>query len=135
MGLYDKQAQTAYKQIRAKGKLVQLVVPGVTVAADPDRPLRVVENPSAETRIGVYAVFQGFQTERVDGSEILRGDEKAFLSAMDADGAPLTVLPTMNQFVDRGDQGVWSIENVVPVRPNDENILFECQIRLTSRRP
>lgn len=129
---YDPYVATALRLLQQYGRVVQLVQPGAATVADPAKPWRV-SGAQAAISTPVAALILPFQLQRVDGTQILRNDEQVFMPAKAQDGSD--IFPNMSMTIDRGAVGIWSIENVVVTRPDDTPILFELQIRQTTRPP
>lgn len=127
MGTYDRQAATAERLIREKGKPVQVVRQSTTLP-DPDRPWEPGE--PTETLTDAYGVFLNFNVQDMEtmgkmagASEVQSSDRKVLLAAAAA-GAPLTTNDKL-----RDADGDWSIEWVQVLAPNGENILYTVRAR------
>lgn len=76
----------------------------------------------------VRGYFANYEIAEIDGSAIQRGDRKAIISAVDANGAALTKVPQSNDLL-IGQGNTVRIVSVEKPRPSDVATVYICQVR------
>lgn len=121
MGAYDNAVALARRLIDKKGGPLTLRSFMATAGADPEKPWRPGGNTAVDQT--PRGVFLDYEEKYVDGTSILRGDQRVFLAA---DG--LTAPPEEEGLVIRGTQ-TWKIIKVKELKPGEQSIMFELQVR------
>ena len=126
MGRFDSSAALAKRLIDLNGEPVTLTV----FASQPQDPLKPwVSANSTQQTVTARALFLNYSGKEAGrtyapGSEIHRDDKKVLLAAKG-----LTLDPSLQGSVTRGDGTVYRIVQIVLLDPAAQKILFELQVR------
>ena len=119
---YTKTAARADQSLRRKGGIVVLRQV-VTGEYDPD----LGAAPTTATDYEGTGVKIAYETENIDGTLILAGDQKLLLSPLQRNGAPMPV-PTAADLVLFGGAS-YTVKSVETTAPVDVTVLHTLQLR------
>jgi hypothetical protein len=118
---YASLATTAQRLINENGRTVTLTKTDRT-PADSNKPWRA--GGSSDTTVDVVAVLVPYESKDVDGTLVKRGDNRAYVAALDT-GAEL--IEDYDTLVDSSDY--WRIQAVEVINPGDTRVLYDIQLR------
>lgn len=122
---YTSSRALARRLIRKKGRAINVVV---NTNGTPPDALKPWNRPiAAADPLPTYGVFTGYDTKRIDGVSIQRGDQELMLYADGDDGIDF-VLTTKDTIIDT-DTSVWRIVDVDVIRPGPEIVAQTLKVR------
>lgn len=122
MADYSKTASRADQSLRRKGGIVVLRQ-AVTGEYDPDRGTA----PSTTTDYEGTGVKINYETENIDGTLILAGDQQLLLSPLQRNGAPMPAPTAADLVLFGGDS--YTVRAVETTAPVDVAVLYTLQLR------
>lgn len=120
MGEYDSAIALAARLISKKGRAAT-IRRLATTTPDASKPWRV--DAAAPTDYPVRAVFLDYEKNEIDGTNVQAGDQKCLVAA-----SGLAIEPAPPDVVVDG-AVVWTIVKTKPLRPGDDNVFFDIQLR------
>ncbi len=119
---------TAERLIEASGRSVTLTKRDRT-ADNSSTPWTGPADPGTDVTIVVIAVMLDYKTEEIDGTLVIRGDQRCFIadkSVVDVSSAAIQ----LHDFDTLTDGAiVWHIENAEILEPGSTRIMYEMQLR------
>lgn len=123
MARFDKLIATAERLIAKNGELVTLRNYTAAAPPDPSMPWKPGGN-SPNDQPDVAAVFLDYNQKWVDGTVIQQGDRRVLMP-----GADVSEPSRLSGQIIRGSGETWNIENVKPLDPNGQIIIYDIQVR------
>ncbi len=121
MAEFDRAVALAQQLIEKKGRTVTFEKRSTTLQ-DPTKPW--LGSNQMPTQTALKAVFLNFELKEVDNTLVQRGDQKCLMAAESISG----ILPnTQDRIVDGSIN--WEIVNVNTLKPGEQEILYELQVR------
>jgi len=116
---YTQSITNANTAIRKKGR--DICIQRTVITTSTSTPWTVpTDSPSSHLTKGV---FLDYSSHEVDGTLILAEDQKVLVAALGLD-----IVPTTKDKIIDGDD-TWAIKAVKPLKPGDEAIIYELQVR------
>lgn len=126
---YSNLRDVAERLIVANGRTVTLSKRD-RAAADPAKPWEGPADPGTDITIDVTAVIVPFDEEIIEGEIIKLGDQRAYVSAKNADLAAVGGSAAVQEFDTMIDNGMsWRIIKVRTIKPASIGILYDIQLR------
>lgn len=117
---YTRQVQSALRMIYKFGRNVEVVSAGTGDEYDPTTGQFTTASPVISN---IKAVFTHFEEKEIDGTNVLRTDEKVLFAAASLSAKPAST----DKIKDNGTE--YNVVNVNTIQPGDTAILYEVQAR------
>lgn len=119
---YTSLAATAKRLIEKNGRTVTITKMSQT-PADPAKPHRA-RNPAADTSVTPTAVVVPFESEQVDGSNVMVDDKMVMVAQESVSGVDLK---SFDRLTDGSDE--YDIVKVKKVNPGPTSVVYMIQVR------
>jgi hypothetical protein len=123
VGLYDDIQTAAGDALGEFGQAVTLTSPGVKTRSTATGAV-TTGTPATQTASGVV---DNYSLREIDGSNVQRGDQKLYLSALNSDGDAITAPVLGSTATVNG--AVWRVMEVETVSPAGTPVLYVLQLR------